>query len=183
MFAPHHAETARPRRLAAAPAPRPRLQLLPETNAPAPASQPAPTFLRLTVGFVYFYFGFLKFFPDLSSAELLAGEAITRMTGHGMSASTGLWWLAVLECAIGLAFLLDVLLPVAYGFFLGHMVCTFLPLFIVPELCFKFAPFAPTLEGQYVLKNLILVAAGHAVLFPAVKARWASLRMRWAKAS
>jgi hypothetical protein len=41
-------------------------------------------------------------------------------------------------------------------------------LFCLPELTFKFLPFAPTLEGQYILKNLIFVAAGWTVLFPYV---------------
>ena len=62
--------------------------------------------------------------------------------------------------------------------FLFHQAMTFLPLFLVPELCFKFAPFAPTMEGQYIFKNLISVAAGYTVMFPAVKAGWGARRAR-----
>jgi len=36
---------------------------------------------------------------------------------------------------------------------------TILPLFILPEVCFKHIPFVLTLEGQYIIKNLILISA------------------------
>jgi hypothetical protein len=40
------------------------------------------------------------------------------------------------------------------------------PLFVLPEFTFKFAPFGPTLEGQYILKNTVFLAAGLTVLWP-----------------
>jgi uncharacterized membrane protein YkgB len=132
----------------------------------------APNFLRLSAGFIYFYFGFLKFFPDLSPAELLAGQTIMRITHHWVDASTANWWLAVLECGIGLSFLFNAFMRWTFFIFLFHQASTFLPLFMFPELTFKIAPFAPTLEGQYILKNLISVAAGWTVMLPAVRASW-----------
>ena len=36
---------------------------------------------------------------------------------------------------------------------------TFLPLFIIPEVCFHRAPFVLTMQGQYIVKNLVLIAA------------------------
>ena len=36
---------------------------------------------------------------------------------------------------------------------------TFLPLVLLPSVCFTEVPFAPTLEGQYIMKNLVLIAA------------------------
>lgn len=136
-------------------------------------SVPAPTFLRLSAGMVYFFFGLLKFFPDLSPAELLAGQSIMKFSMHMVDAHTALWWLAVLECAIGLSFLFNVFMRWLFFVFLLHQASTFLPLFMFPEITFKIAPFAPTLEGQYILKNLISVAAGWTVMLPAVKAGWA----------
>jgi len=135
-----------------------------------------PTLLRLSAGFVYFFFGFLKLFPDLSPAELIAGETLLRITGHHVSAATALWWLAIMEVAIGLGFLFNFKLYLVFPIFIFHQVSTFLPLFIVPELCFKFAPFAPTMEGQYILKNLIAVAAGLTVMWPAVRTQWSHVR-------
>ncbi len=134
---------------------------------------PAPTFLRLSAGIIYFFFGLLKFFPDLSPAELLAGQSIMKFSMHMVDANTALWWLAVLECSIGLSFLFNVFMQWLFFLFLFHQASTFLPLFMFPEITFKIAPFAPTLEGQYILKNLISVAAGWTVMLPAVKASWA----------
>lgn len=133
---------------------------------------PAPTFLRLSAGFVYFFFGFLKFFPDLSPAELLAGQSIMRVTDYWVDAATALWWLAVVECLIGLSFLFNYGMKWIFFLFLAHQCSTFIPLFVFPEITFKIAPFAPTLEGQYIFKNLISIAAGWTVMLPAVKAAW-----------
>ncbi len=131
---------------------------------------PAPTFLRLSAGTVYFYFGFLKFFPDLSPGEFLAGQTIMRLTNYWVDAKTALFLLAIMECAIGLSFLFNVFLRFLFTFFLFHQFSTFLPLFFFPEITFKIAPFAPTMEGQYIFKNLISLSAGWTVMFPAVKA-------------
>lgn len=130
-----------------------------------------PTLLRLSAGFVYFYFGFLKFFPDLSPAEMIATEAILRVSFHTIDPGTALYMLAWMEILIGLCFLFDIQLHRMFYVFLGHQAATFLPLVMVPEHCFKIAPFAPTMEGQYILKNLVSVAAGLTVLLPVVRAR------------
>jgi hypothetical protein len=131
-----------------------------------------PVFLRLAAGFTYFFFGCLKFFPDLSPAELIAGQSIMVVTGHWLDAQTALWWLSIVECVIGLSFIFNIGLHYIFFVFMLHQASTFLPLFIFPEYTFKFIPFAPTIEGQYILKNLISMAAGWTVLFPAVKAAW-----------
>lgn len=131
-----------------------------------------PTFLRLAAGTIYFYFGFQKFFPDLSPAELLASQSIMRLTMNQVDAHTALFWLAIVECTIGLSFLFKIGMRWLFFVFLFHQMSTFLPLFMFPEITFKFAPFAPTLEGQYIIKNLISVAAGWTVLMPVAKAAW-----------
>lgn len=143
-----------------------------------PLTPPDPTFLRLSAGTVYFYFGFLKFFPDLSPGELLAGQSIMSLTFHMVDAQTALFWLAILECAIGLSFLFKIYMRWLFFVFMFHQASTFLPLLMFPEITFKFFPFAPTLEGQYILKNLISVAAGWTILLPVAKAGWAKSRRR-----
>lgn len=142
------------------------------TSAPTTGTAPSPTFLRTSAGFIYFYFGLLKFYPDLSPAELLAGQTIMRLSMNWLDAATALWVLAIMECIIGLAFLFNCGLRFVFFVFLFHQASTFLPLFMFPELTFKIAPFAPTLEGQYIMKNLVSVAAGWTVLLPVVKASW-----------
>lgn len=134
---------------------------------PHPIAAPrSPQFLRWALGLVYFHFGVLKFFPDLSPAELMAGETAMRLSGHALDARTAIWWLAVLECTIGIGLLFNVLPRVVCVLFALHMAGTFLPLLLVPELTFKIAPLAPSLEGQYILKNVVFVAAGWTILFP-----------------
>lgn len=129
-------------------------------------SEPSASFLRWTLGFVYFYFGLLKFFPDLSPAELIATQTIIKLSWAALDADTALQLLAVIECAIGLGFLFDCGRWLVIPLFFIHMVGTFLPLFLLPELTFKVAPFAPTFEGQYILKNLVFTAAGWTLLLP-----------------
>lgn len=140
------------------------------TESAQPAS--STTFLRLSAGTVYFFFGFQKFFPDLSPAELLAGQSIMKLSMGMLDASTALFWLAILECLIGVSFLFNICVHWLFFAFMAHQASTFLPLFMFPEICFRFVPFAPTLEGQYIFKNLISVAAGWTVMFPAVKKYW-----------
>lgn len=130
----------------------------------------APRFLRYSTGFIYFYFGFLKFYVDLSPAELLATQTIMRMWPWHVEADVVLVWLAAAETLIGLSFLLNIGLRYVFWVFLLHMIGTFMPFVLYPEICFKFAPFAPTLEGQYILKNLIPLAAGTTVMLPAIRA-------------
>ena len=122
--------------------------------------------LRLAIGFVYFHFGILKFFPDLSPAELLASQTIMRLSSGILDANTALYCLAIMECLLGLAFIFNIWMRFAFVLFLFHMLGTFAPLFVLPELTFKVAPLAPTMEGQYILKNIVFVAAGWAVLWP-----------------
>lgn len=143
-----------------------------------PGSAPArsPVLLRIALGIVYLHFGILKFFPDLSPAEMIASQTVIRLSWSWLDARTAMWALAVGECAIGLAFLFDLAprwLPLVFA---AHMVGTCSPLFILPELTFKIAPFAPTLEGQYILKNLVFVAAGWTVLVP--QGAWSGARLR-----
>lgn len=128
-------------------------------------SKPSTLLLRLALGIVFFYFGFLKFFPDLSPAEMIASQTVMRISGGELDARWAMWWLAVLECTIGLGFLFNVGLRFVSALFLLHMIGTFTPLFFYPELAFRIG-LAPTFEGQYILKNLVFVAAGWTVLLP-----------------
>ena len=139
------------------------------------SSAPSPHLLRFALGVVFFHFGFLKFFPDLSPAEMIASQTVMRLTGGNFDARTAMWWLALLESAIGVGFLLNMGLRFVSVLFLLHMIGTFMPLFVLPELVFKMGVLAPTLEGQYILKNIVFVAAGWTVLLPhCLPARWSN---------
>lgn len=129
------------------------------------------TLLRYSLGIVYFHFGLLKFFRDLSPAELLVEQTIMKSSFYFIDPHSALLLLAVLEVIIGLGFLFNFKPQWIFYVFMFHMAGTFIPLFMIPEIVFKVAPFAPTLEGQYILKNLVYVAAGWAVLYPQIRNR------------
>ena len=115
--------------------------------------------LRAALGFVYFHFGFLKFYPDLSPAETIASQTIWRL-GFEIDSTYVLFVLAAVECAIGAMMLFGLWPRFASILLLGHVAGTMTPLIVLPELTFRFAPFAPTIEGQYILKNVVFAAAG-----------------------
>lgn len=118
------------------------------------------TLLRLSLGLIFFWFGVQKFFPGLSSAEGLATRTISVLTFGMMPAHVSLPVLATWECLIGLGLLTGRFLRVTLLLLFAQMAGTFLPLVFFPEETFKIFPLVPNLEGQYILKNLILVAAG-----------------------
>lgn len=132
----------------------------------------SPVFLRLALGIVYFHFGVLKFFPDLSPAELIGTQTVMSVSLHLLDAHTALRLLAVLECSIGMGLIFNLFPRITFSLFLLHMAGTFMPLFVLPEFTFKIAPLAPNMEGQYIFKNIVFVAAGWTVLLPHVFPNW-----------
>jgi uncharacterized membrane protein YkgB len=66
----------------------------------------------------------------------------------------GLW-----EVAIGVAFLIPALTRIGIVLLAFQMPGTFLPLVLLPEICFEVFPFGLTLEGQYIIKNLIIIGS------------------------
>lgn len=118
------------------------------------------TLLRLSLGLIFFWFGVQKFFPGLSSAEELATRTILVLTFGLVPPSVSLPVLATWECAIGLGLLTGRFLRITLVLLFMQMAGTFLPLVFFPEETFKFVPLVPNLEGQYILKNLVLISAG-----------------------
>lgn len=116
--------------------------------------------LRVSLGVVFLWFGVLKFFPGLSPAEELAGRTIARLTFGLISPGTALVLLAGLETAIGLGLVTGLVLRLTLLLLGFQMLGTVTPLFLFPTEAFAAFPFVPTLEGQYIIKNLVLVSAG-----------------------
>jgi uncharacterized membrane protein YphA (DoxX/SURF4 family) len=116
--------------------------------------------LRVSVGIVFLWFGFLKFFPGLSPAQDLAVRTIGVLTFGFMSAETAIILLAAWECLIGLGLLLGFFMRGTLLLLFLQMIGTMTPLFFFPNEAFTNIPYAPTLEGQYIIKNLVLISAG-----------------------
>ncbi len=118
--------------------------------------------LRSTLGIVFIWFGLLK--PlGLSPAESLVLATVSWMPVFDPPT-----WLAVIgwwEVAIGVTFLIPQTLRIAIALMLLQMVGAFMPLVILSDVTFQSggAPFAPTMEGQYIIKNLVIIAAALAV--------------------
>jgi uncharacterized membrane protein YphA (DoxX/SURF4 family) len=116
--------------------------------------------LRRSLGVVFVWFGVLKFFPSLSPAEDLAARTITVLTFGVVGPSISLPVLATWECAIGLSFVTGRLMRAGLVLLFAQMAGTFLPLAFFPGEVWTHAPYAATLEGQYIIKNVVLVSAG-----------------------
>ncbi|CAA9444078.1 FIG00788868: hypothetical protein [uncultured Rubrobacteraceae bacterium] len=116
--------------------------------------------LRVTLGMVFFWFGILKFFPGLSPAQTLALRTIDVLTLGLMPAGVGLALLATLECAIGVGLISGKFMRLTLLLLAFQMVGAASPLLLFPGEVFTQFPYAPTLEGQYIIKNLVLVSAG-----------------------
>ncbi len=115
--------------------------------------------LRLALGIVFFWFGVLKFFPDASPAEALAGKTIETLTFGAIPQATGLMILAVWESAIGIGLFIGRWMRAVLLLLFVQMLGTITPLFLFPTETFTIFPIAPTLEGQYIIKNIVIVSA------------------------
>ncbi|MEU3291301.1 hypothetical protein ABZ722_02935 [Streptomyces longwoodensis] len=121
----------------------------------------SPVLLRVSVGIIYCWFGVLKLFPATSPAEHIAIQTMTKLTGGSVPAQVSLPLLGTAETLIGLALVTGVLLRHALAAFYAHMSGVFSSLVLLPDAMWHHG--IPTLDGQYVLKNLVLIAACLAV--------------------
>lgn len=102
----------------------------------------------------------LKFVPGMSPAEDLATRTIEHLTLGTVGPAVSLPVLATWECAIGLGLLTKRFLPATLVLLAVQMVGTAMPLILFPAETFTRFPLAPTLEGQYIIKNVVLIGAG-----------------------
>jgi uncharacterized membrane protein YkgB len=123
----------------------------------------AITFIRLSIGILFFWFGILKFFPGLSPAEDLAINTIDTLTFGLFSQQLIISGLAALEVFIGIALIFKLFLRETLLLLFIQMFGTITPVFLFPEEVFTVIPYGLTLEGQYIVKNLIIFSGAIAV--------------------
>ncbi|NLX11730.1 MAG: DoxX family membrane protein [Chloroflexi bacterium] len=111
--------------------------------------------LRLGLGVIFFWFGALKLFPDLSPAEDLVRQSTDFVDPDWFIPVLALW-----EMAIGLGLIIGKGMRVTLLLLFLQMPGTALPLVTLPDAVWTDFPFALTLEGQYIVKNLVLISAG-----------------------
>jgi uncharacterized membrane protein YkgB len=109
--------------------------------------------LRVSLAVVFAWFGALKLL-GLSAADDLVTKTVYWFDPAWFVPVLGVW-----EILIGLCLLVRPLIRVALLLLFVQMPGTFLPLVLLPERCFQHVPHVPTLEGQYIIKNLVLISA------------------------
>ncbi len=116
--------------------------------------------LRLSIGIIFFWFGLLKFFKGLSPAETLAIKTIDKLTLHMLSERLIINGLAAWETVIGIGLIFKIYLRATLLLLFLQMLGTFTPLFLFPSDVFTHFPFALTIEGQYIFKNIVVISGG-----------------------
>ena len=122
-------------------------------------SQHSITLLRISLGVVFLAFGSLKFFPGVSPAETMAQDTLTTLTFGVLSPEAALLLTAVTETFIGLTMITGRFLRTGVAVLLMALVGIMSPLVLFFGDLFPAPLRTPTLEGQYVLKDLILVCS------------------------
>ena len=112
---------------------------------------------RLALFVVFFWFGALKVL-GLSPAEALVTQLHARTLAAFIPAADFQLVLGLVECAIGLLWLVPGLTRYALLVFAGQMLAAFLPLLLLPDETWQ-RPLVLSLSGQYILKNVVLLAS------------------------
>lgn len=114
--------------------------------------------IRLSLGIVFVWFGLLKVM-GVSPVFDLASHIVYWLPSELFVPLLGIW-----EMAIGVGLLLGKALRVILSLLFLQLAGTFLVLIILPEAAFQGGnPLFLTTEGEFVIKNLVLIAAGLAV--------------------
>ena len=113
--------------------------------------------LRISLGIVFIWFGVLKVFGNSPANDLIT-KTVYWFNPDIFIPILGIW-----EALIGLCLLVPAFIRVGLFLLALQMPGTFLPLILLPEICFQSFPFDLTLEGQYIVKNLVLIGAAMAV--------------------
>lgn len=109
--------------------------------------------LRVSLAIVFIWFGALKIVLDSPAQGLIAA------TVYWMDPLIFIPILGVWEVLIGVFMLWRKTIRLALLLLIFQMPGTFLPIIVLPEVVFESFPFDLTNEGQYIIKNLVIIAA------------------------
>jgi uncharacterized membrane protein YkgB len=119
--------------------------------------------IRISIGIIFFWFGMLKFFSGISPAEGLAIKTIDFLSFGLFSDKFIIYGLASLETLIGLSLIFKWFLKATLIVLFLQMLGTMTPLILFPDEAFTKIPYALTLEGQYIVKNLAIISGAFAI--------------------
>lgn len=114
--------------------------------------------LRIGLGIIFFWFGALKYFPGLSPAEELV-----RNTVYFVNPDLFIPVLATWEVLIGIGLIWGKWMRVTLLLLFLQMPGTALPIVLLPEVVWTSFPYGLTLEGQYIVKNIVLIGSAFAL--------------------
>lgn len=109
--------------------------------------------LRISLAIIFIWFGALKT-VGMSPADELVRRTVYWFPPDIFIPLLG-WW----EVAIGVCLLFRPLIRAAIFLLFLQMPGTMLPLILLPDVCFTSVPFGLTIEGQYIIKNIVLIGA------------------------
>ena len=112
-------------------------------------------FSHIALFVIFFWFGILKIF-DSSPANPLV-ENLLKKTLPFITFDTFIVLLGLFEMLIGVAFLIKGFERLAIILLIPHMATTFMPLILLPDATWQ-RFLIPTLEGQYIIKNLLIIS-------------------------
>ena len=135
-----------------------RLETL-DAHATAWMARRGVTLLRCSLGIIFLWFGALKLFPGMSPAEDLVGRTVLTLTAGLVQPELSIPILGVWESLIGIGLLTGRALRFTLVILFAQMAGTVTPFVFFPGECFVAGPFVLTMEGQYIMKNMVFVSA------------------------
>lgn len=112
-------------------------------------------FARLSIFVIFFWFGILKVL-GFSPASGLVKDLLVR-TLPFIQPDQFVVLFGIFEMIIGVLFLIKGLERLVVPLLLAHMITTIMPLFLLQSQTWS-GFLVPTLEGQYIIKNLVIIA-------------------------
>jgi uncharacterized membrane protein YkgB len=109
--------------------------------------------LHFALGVVFVWFGALKVFA-ISPADSLVRATVYWVDPDWFIPVLG-WW----EMVIGVCLAFRPLLRIGIFLLFLQLPGTFLPMVLLPEVVWARFPFVLTIEGQYIVKNLVIIGA------------------------
>lgn len=115
--------------------------------------------LRISIGVVYAWFGFIKFFRGLSPAEHLVTRTFQVVSLGVIQPAVSRPLVGVWEVLIGLGLLTGLCMRTTLALLALQLLGAMAPLVVLPRDTWKI-PFVLTMDGQFIVKDLIVIAAG-----------------------
>ena len=110
--------------------------------------------LRYSLAMIFIWFGLLKTL-GISPAQELVENTVYWFDDKASFVNFLGWW----EVVIGFTMCFRPLIRISIFLLFLQIPGTFLPLVLLPEVCFTDFPYGLTLEGQYIVKNLIIISS------------------------